>query len=81
MTMVDNFQFEMKKLRKCRFLASMKIITFEEKYRDDLIFMILEAKDALIQLNSGVLALKSGYYSSEQGVCADGMISMEECFV
>lgn len=42
---------------------------------------VLEAKDALIQLNSGVLALKSGYYSSEQGVCADGMISMEECFV
>lgn len=41
----------------------------------------LEAKDALIQLNSGVLALKSGYYSSEQGVCADGMISMEECFL
>ena len=41
----------------------------------------LEAKDALIQLESGVLALKSGYYSSEQGVCADGMISMEECFV
>ena len=28
---------------------------------------VLEAKDALIQLNSGVLALKSGYYSSEQG--------------
>lgn len=41
----------------------------------------LEAKDALTQLKSGVLALKSGYYSSEQGVCADGMISMEECFV
>ena len=41
----------------------------------------LEAKDALIQLESGVLALKSGFYSSEQGICADGMISMEECFL
>lgn len=41
----------------------------------------LEAKDALIQLESGVLALKSGYYSLEKGVCADGMISMEECFL
>lgn len=41
----------------------------------------LEAKDALIQLESGVLALKSGFYSSEQGICVDGMISMEECFL
>lgn len=41
----------------------------------------LEAKDALIQLESGVLSLKSGYYSLEKGVCADGMISMEECFL
>lgn len=41
----------------------------------------LEAKDALTRLKSDVLALKPGYYSSEQGVCADGMISMEECFL
>ena len=41
----------------------------------------LEAKDALIQLESGVLTLKSGFYSSEQGICVDGMISMEECFL
>lgn len=41
----------------------------------------LEAKEALTQLKSDVLALKPGYYSSEQGVCVDGMISMEECFL
>ena len=41
----------------------------------------LEAKEALTRLKSDVLSLKPGYYSSEQGVCADGMISMEECFV
>ena len=41
----------------------------------------LEAKDALTRLKSDVLALKPGYYSSEQGVCVDGMISMEECFL
>lgn len=41
----------------------------------------LEAKEALTQLKSDVLASKPGYYSSEQGVCVDGMISMEECFL
>lgn len=41
----------------------------------------LEAKDALTRLKSDVLALKPGYYSSEQGICVDGMISMEECFL
>lgn len=41
----------------------------------------LEAKEALTQLKSDVLALKPGYYSSEQGVCVDGMISMEKCFL
>ncbi len=41
----------------------------------------LEAKDALIQLESGVLALKSGFYSSEQGICVDGMISMDAFFL
>lgn len=54
----------MKQLRKCRFLASMKIITFEEKYRDDLIFMILEAKDALGRvpgLNEDLLDIQKNY--------------------
>ena len=55
---------KMKQLRKCRFLASMKIITFEEKYRDDLIFMILEAKDALGRvpgLNEDLLDIQKNY--------------------
>ena len=37
----------------------MKIIPFEESYRDDLIFMILQAKDALGRkpgLNEDLLA-------------------------
>ena len=54
----------MTQLRKCRFLASMKIITFEEKYRDDLIFMILEAKDALGRvpgLNEDLLDIQKNY--------------------
>lgn len=42
----------------------MKIIKFEEKYRDDLIFMILEAKDALGRvpgLNEDLLDIKKNY--------------------
>ena len=42
----------------------MKIITFEEKYRDDLIFMILEAKDALGRvpgLNEDLLDIQKSY--------------------
>ncbi len=43
----------------------MKIITFEESYRDDLIFMILQAKDALGRkpgLNEDLLDIKSHYF-------------------
>ena len=43
----------------------MKIIPFEESYRDDLIFMILQAKDALGRkpgLNEDLLDVKSNYF-------------------
>ena len=42
----------------------MKIITFEEKYRADLIFMILEAKNALGRvpgLNEDLLDIQKNY--------------------
>ena len=42
----------------------MKIIPFEEKYRDDMIFMILEAKNALgrvLRLNGDLLDIKANY--------------------
>lgn len=44
---------------------SIKIIKYEEKYRDDMIFMILEAKNALGRvpgLNSDLLDIKSNYF-------------------
>lgn len=43
----------------------MKIIKFENKYRDDMIFMILEAKNALGRvpgLNPDLLDIKSNYF-------------------
>lgn len=43
----------------------MKIISFKNKYRDDLIFMILEAKNALGRvpgLNPDLLDIKSNYF-------------------
>ena len=43
----------------------MKIIPYEEKYRDDLIFMILQAKDALgrkPRINGDLLDIKSNYF-------------------
>lgn len=43
----------------------MKIIKFEDKYRDDLIFMILEAKNALGRvpgLNEDLLDIKKNYF-------------------
>lgn len=43
----------------------MKIIRFEEKYRDDLIFMILEAKNALGRvpgLNEDLLNIRANYF-------------------
>ena len=42
----------------------MKIIPYEDKYRDDLIFMILQAKDALGRkpsINGDLLDIKSNY--------------------
>ena len=44
----------------------MKIIKFEDKYRDDMIFMILEAKNALGRvpgLNPDLLDIKKNYFS------------------
>ena len=43
----------------------MIIKKFEEKYRDDLIFMILEAKDALGRkptINEDLLDIKANYF-------------------
>ena len=43
----------------------MKIITFENKYRDDLIFMVLSAKNAIgriPRLNEDLLDIKSNYF-------------------
>lgn len=43
----------------------MKIIEFEEKYRDDMIFMVLEAKNALgriPRLNDDFLNIKKAYF-------------------
>jgi len=42
----------------------MKIIKYEEKYRDDMIFMILEAKNALGRvpgLNEDLLDVRKNY--------------------
>ena len=42
----------------------MRIIPFEEKYRDDMIFMVLEAKDALGRvpgLNGDLLDIRKNY--------------------
>ena len=43
----------------------MKIILYEEKYRDDLIFMVLQAKDALGRvptINEDLLNIKACYF-------------------
>ena len=42
----------------------MKIIPYEDKYRDDMIFMVLSAKDALGRkptINEDLLDLKKNY--------------------
>lgn len=47
----------------------MKIITFEEKYRDDMIYMVLSAKNALgrvPKLNEDLLDIKSNYFDKGQ---------------
>ena len=44
---------------------SMKIIPYEDRYRDDLIFMVLEAKNALGRipgLNDDLLDIKANYF-------------------
>ena len=46
----------------------MKIIKFEEKYRDDLIFMVLQAKDAIgrvPKLNEDLLNIKENYFDKK----------------
>lgn len=47
----------------------MKIIEFEEKYRDDMIFMVLSAKNALgrvPRLNEDLLDIKENYFDKGQ---------------
>ena len=47
----------------------MKIILFEEKYRDDMIFMVLSAKNAIgriPRLNMDMLDIKSNYFDKGQ---------------
>ena len=42
----------------------MRIISYQEKYRDDMIFMVLEAKDALgrvPRLNDDLLDIQGAY--------------------
>ena len=44
---------------------NMKIITFEEKYRDDMIYMVLDAKNAIgriPRLNEDLLDVKKNYF-------------------
>jgi len=47
----------------------MKIINFEEKYRDDMIFMVLSAKNALgrvPKLNEDLLDIKKNFFDKNQ---------------
>ena len=47
----------------------MKIIKFEEKYRDDMIYMVLSAKNALgrvPKLNEDLLDIKSNFFDKGQ---------------
>ncbi len=47
----------------------MKIITFEDKYRDDMIYMVLSAKNALgrvPRLNEDFLDIKKSYFDKGQ---------------
>ena len=48
----------------------MIIKPYEEKYRDDLIFMVLQAKDALgrvPRLNEDLLDIKANYFNRGDG--------------
>ena len=47
----------------------MRIIPFEDKYRDDLIFMVLSAKNAIgrvPRLNEDLLDIKRNYFDKGQ---------------
>ena len=55
----------------------MKIKLFEERYRDDLIFMVLEAKNALgrvPRLNEDLLDIRTNYFDRSDGfwIAVDG---------
>ena len=55
----------------------MKINLFEERYRDDLIFMVLEAKNALgrvPRLNEDLLDIRTNYFDRSDGfwIAVDG---------
>lgn len=52
-------------IKQYRLHEKMKIIEYEEKYRDDMIFMVLQAKDTLRKvpsINSDLLDIKSSYF-------------------
>ena len=56
----------------------MKIIPYDEKYRDDMIFMILSAKDALgrvPRLNPDLLDVRAGYLDRGDGV----FLAVDKC--
>lgn len=47
----------------------MKIIKFEDKYRDDMIYMVLSAKNAIgriPRLNEDLLDIKANYFDKDQ---------------
>lgn len=49
----------------------MKIIKFEEKYRDDMIYMVLSAKNALgriPKLNEDLLDIQANYFNQKQSL-------------
>ena len=55
----------------------MRIIPYEDRYRDDMIFMILEAKDALGRvpgLNEDLLDIRTNYL--EKAICSGWQFRM-----
>lgn len=52
--------------------GNLKIVAYEDRYRDDLIFMILEAKNALGRvpgLNNDLLDIKKNYMENGDMFC------------
>ena len=52
--------------------GNYKIISYDEKYRDDMIFMVLEAKDALgriPRLNEDLLDVQGSYIDTGDMFC------------